>query len=245
VLSRVACCRGQTQNVLVRFAPPSIPGLKLWLRADQDVWQDDLTPAAQSDDPVALWKDQSGLGHNLTQSNGTKLLSLQLNARGRLPSVSSDGLTQYLQTSGLLLATPYTLVLAFRDRSSSLGRVIHDSTVVNKRVIFAKNTDTAHWGMQATGGTARVFAGADTNWHLLLEQWNGASSKYKLDNGAVTPLSGSPGSQPLTGFTLGAAYNGTAAALTDFGEVLIYSGTLSASLIAQLFAYLNERWQIY
>lgn len=52
------------------FTPAHVSGLVLWLRGDRGLFTDTAgtTPVATAGDAVALWKDQSGLGNNYSQS---------------------------------------------------------------------------------------------------------------------------------------------------------------------------------
>lgn len=61
------------------FTPAKLPGLQLWLRADQGVYQDSAltTPAVASSDPVGGWGDQSGRGNTPTQTTAGNRPTLQ------------------------------------------------------------------------------------------------------------------------------------------------------------------------
>jgi hypothetical protein len=72
--------------IIPEFDPRVIPGLKLWLRAD-DI-------AGVDGDPVTLWRDLSGNGHNATESVNPPIL--KTNVINHHNTARFNGSTQFL-----------------------------------------------------------------------------------------------------------------------------------------------------
>jgi hypothetical protein len=93
--------RGEGQQL----PPDEIPGLQLWLRGDEGIYQDTSasTPADSAGDPVALWQDQSdGQSYDLSQSDDGARPVLQRREDGSL-YVDFDGSSQYLQQASSIV----------------------------------------------------------------------------------------------------------------------------------------------
>lgn len=87
------------------YTPSGDSRVKLWLKADAGVFQDlaKTTPAVANGDPVRCWADQSGNGHDATQSGGTSLIPTLATAGSglinSLPSLAFAGVTTAASSS--------------------------------------------------------------------------------------------------------------------------------------------------
>jgi len=75
--------------------------LSLWLRADSDVFSNDLgSTAAGNNDTVAVWDDQTGRGNDAVQSSSARKPTLQDSSINFNPAITFDGTDDFLSSNG-------------------------------------------------------------------------------------------------------------------------------------------------
>ena len=109
-----------TQRIGTRFvahrsgvwSPLSIPGLRLWLRADVGLWQDSVggTPAASDGDVVGAWEDFSGNSNHATQATTSLKPLLRKASLNGYDAVLLDGADDYLVLTSALSPTNVTVL---------------------------------------------------------------------------------------------------------------------------------------
>jgi len=238
---RLACMSGASL-----VSPASISGLTAWYKADGTLWQDSArtTPAVLDADPVGAWDDASGNGNHLTQATTTKRGTLKLNIKSGKPIIRFDGVDDNLRSAafGAALSQPYTTLAVYTMRAYNAA---------DSKVIYTGLADSPQWA--DITAFWRMFAGTavntvlvpDANWHVNSAEWNGASSKYRLDGGTETTISSTVGAGTMTGAILATTSTGTTPGDLDFAEFLVYSGALTTKNKTDLFTYLNSRWGVY
>ena len=237
----------------VPFDPISISGMKVWLRADMDIFSDaGITPAI-NDDPVYQWNDQSGNGNHVVQTTvGLQPLFKPSTLSGK-PILRFDGVDDLMDrvyTSPM--AQPATMFVVVNDKTSGAQNSIIDSTDPLLRHVFGKyvfaTPDT--FGLYAYNGLPPGFDGVVDSWPTGFRVWTlvfngGASSITK--NGTLVQA-GTVGTDVSVGLRLGANNSGggpTVWADMDIAEVLIYNSPLSNSQRTAVEAYLNTKYAIY
>ena len=229
-------------TVQSRLKPTDIAGLFGWWKADAGTYEDTslTTPASADADPVGgLW-DWSGNGNHLTQSTSTKRPALKLAIQNGLPVLRFDGVDDFLAGAfGAAQSQPYTLLFAFSLRTVAAQKSVCDGKDATHRCQLITFPDASTWDFYA-GGADTNAGTPDAAWHALGIRVNGAASKVRFDGGADTTVS--PGTQGVSGITLGTAYDGTSAGAVDVGESLAYSGAVSDANLISLMSYLKGRW---
>jgi hypothetical protein len=212
-------------------ASPPMTGLKLWVRADVDTWQDaGFTTAASADsDPVAGWKDQSGNANHVTQATSTKRPLLKLNIQNGLPALLFDGVDDYLINTSFTQNQPDMIFVVGRSLDG-FGR-------------FVDGQSTEQMVGNFGGGNLILYAGTVlsdgamiTVWQAISAIFNGANS-FIYQNGSQV-ANGDAGASPLSQLSIGIGA-GLANPLNGYvGEVLVYDSTSDRQNVEN---YLN-RW---
>lgn len=201
-------------------------------------WLDATTQAFADGDPVGTWVARAG--QNATSTSTARPL-FKTNIKNGNPIVRFDGVNDNLITAVFSVeqVQPFTTAVVFKFAATGVQFVFDG---IAKRAAFFNNVIV--WDAFA-GSTVAIGGTADTNWHILFIEWNGASSKYRFDGGSETAFSGTPGANNMDGLTLGASNTLTSFASVDIGEIVIYSSTLGSSDKTSLFTYLNTKWAVY
>lgn len=220
------------------WLPTRLEGLRLWLRADEGVYQDTAagTPADSVGDPVALWQDQSdGQSYDLSQSDSAARPVLQRRGDGS-PYVDLDGSSQYLQQASSIVSGSQNRTIFIRGRGK-------DS--VGRRLVSQGHGDydggaflvTNESGVRVYSGyrlwTDDPFTSRSVLSVILTGDQTTDLSAY-LDGALLSPTNTNPQSIDTASefFWLGANAGGSSGTIDDFtpGEiesVLLYDRALS------------------
>lgn len=217
------------------WTPATPSGLTEWLKADAMVMANGAA--------VATWTNSAGL--DATQGTSANQPFFTNSCKNSLPAVQFDGVNDFMTTAawGSALTQPFTVVLVFCCIVKPNATYIYDSVTGGRAGFYGQNVNV----FSEYAGTTEVDIGSsDTSWHYILTEWSGATTTNQIDNGSPTQISASPGTANMTGVTLGDAIDGVGVPTKVLiGEMIIYSGRLSAANKTGLTNYLNTRWAIY
>lgn len=227
------------------FSPLDIPGLVLWLDASDaaTLFQDSAgtTPATADGDVVGYWADKSGNGRNATQGTTANKPRLKLAVKNGLNVVRGDGSDDVL-TAPIPAAAARTLFFVAVKLSASGAT---SSTVIamdELAQVYAKSTVGQQWAyyqpITSTSGTV-------TNWTLNTLVFASVSSlTFRKNAVAGSTIAPDNAYSTSTGMTLFSTKPSGNHGDYDIAEVLLY-GSLAASEIAAVEAYLNAKWAVY
>jgi lysophospholipase L1-like esterase len=122
--------------------PSSISGLKVWLRSDSLVYNDDGTTLATNGQTVRRWNDKSGNSNNFTQSTSGARPTLVTNVLGSYPSVRFDATDDVLVGPDALAGTDAISIFTVWSMDSSNGR----SLSISKHGAF--NAASGEWTLR-------------------------------------------------------------------------------------------------
>jgi hypothetical protein len=215
------------------WSPLVMPGLALWLRADQGV--------SLSSSSVQSWSDLSGTGGGtgsavvFTQYAGT---GLTFNARdstlGNQPSIANSSGNSSLYNAATYSQPDTIYVVCYYSSVSSTAGPIGSDT--SSQRIEINSPDFAMAAANALTGTT-----ADTNAHVHCCTFNGASSAYYLDSSATAIISGNVGAgsmaKPLI-FENSQGFFMTGA----IAEIIIFNQAHTQQQRQQVMQYLGQRY---
>jgi hypothetical protein len=253
--------------------PSSIAGLRLWLAADTDVYQDaaGTTPATDDAHPVGLWKDQSGNGYDVSQetADSRPLLKLTTNGINGKPVLLFDGTDDFLRrtvanwlstdSAGSVVAV-YNLTADLQDNEHILSTCDEGSTtkIWSLRgyraaatpyvAILQRNADTLDTVVAATAISAAttyilVFMSSGTAWSARI---NGANEIMAVSAGANTG-DWFADTADRDSFLVGATKTSAATALFLKGalaELIVYSSALSGANLTNTENYLADKYGV-
>jgi hypothetical protein len=200
-----------------------------WTRWDDIVVEETTPRVIEYRDP----RDDSGLF--IKQQTSTKQPNFHFSGGFNDHSfLRFDGIDDALKGT-YTLDQPFTRVLVCKpSRSDDTTGTVADGGSLSSTIAYLVGADT--FGINA--GTLLQQASVEsTNWHYLLLEYNGASSKIYVDGG--TPTIGNAGTNNSGGLTLGARGNETTdPGDCDVAEVVDYSRILSDTEKDILFSYL-------
>lgn len=215
--------------------PTTLSGLQLWVKGDS------ITPVADGTQ-FGTWPDSSGNGRDLTQSTGANQPKYYSTAGpNSLPIVrftASD--SSRLASVPFTLNQPIEIFIVLKDNGTSSGFEFHDGNSNDSLVAYYP------------GGVYRLYAGANgpvmgaglgtTNFHLLTEKFNGASSE--LWDAGVSQATGDVGGNNAGGFTIGSRHDGAAPCSFDCAEIVIYNRVLTTTEREMIEKYLGDKYSI-
>jgi hypothetical protein len=240
-----------------KFAPNTLQGLSLWLKADAGV-----TLAGSN---VTAWADQSGNSRNFTKSivdtgfptysNGAVLFTASDTYNDSNASILA------LPSSSLNFTTPYTLIVVVRAGA-------------NNSCVFSKSNDDSKrrkYQISVNGGFVYSLESKDYNdtsigfdtgtgddvnvKRLIVSQYSSNTSGLIRYNGAQVGTGSDDvgidetntasvfiGASP---FAEGTGYNAEASTEMYVYEIIFYNRALSTDEIQKIENYLNQKYSIY
>lgn len=228
-----------------------MPGLALWLNAQNaSSVLTSVSPeqAAGSGQTVRCWKDDSGNGRHLEQTNGTNQPTVLANWRPGRHAVTFDGVNDVLTYAGQVLpynaGAEWTIALAGQFISAS-GGVIEQGANNG----FADATTAL---IYRSGGTTLLYTGAgsgiDSNCQKTSDTissvriFRQTSTVISIRSGGVdgTTAARRPDCFDANAFRLGGWF--TMFSQMHIAELLCYSGSLSAADVTRLEKWLTDKY---
>jgi len=189
------------------------------------------------DATVGTWPDEIGTA-DLTQGGGTQQPIYKTTAGpGGVPSILGDG-TDVMSTTFTTLTQPNTIVFIGKCPQTSGNRFAYDGLDSSNRNTFLRGSGGS---FQYNAGTTITAATADTNDHLWVTIYNGASSDSQQDG---TSYTGSAGTHSISGLRV---FANNASLLQWVGYISflgVYDGTLSAGDITALETWATSHYGI-
>lgn len=237
------------------FLPSDHDSLKLWLYGEK---------ISTSGGFVTSWLDQSGNGHNATQSTGSYQPSYIASGIAGHPIVHFDSINDFL-TCGTALGKPanYTIFIVFRmvninitqtacgsldapgTLTKSWGAVKNNSTTPGKLFYtFSDGSNVSQGNTSAavfTNNTFGIYTEMYTTGQNACEVWsNGISKAITIGTPSATTNSGT-----AYDFCLGrfGAYNGVYLH-GDIAELIVYSTSFTTTQRAMVEIYLSNKYAI-
>jgi len=195
---------------------------------------------------VSQWTDLSGNGNNATQSIGslfTDTIQLSYNITdityNNMPSLGALGTGSQALLSAATVAQPCTIIVVGVAPISNINNSF-----------FVKHTGAGFLSLSSTyetGTVTLIDTGTLTSAILanpvcaIAAVCNNTASVLYVNSSTANVVSGTLGTDSLTGITIGNLYSDTAPA--SIAEVIIYNSVLSVTQISQVFQYLGARYQ--
>ena len=233
------------------FDPRSIATLSYWLDAS------DSTTVTTVSGAVSSWASKVGTG-TATQGTAANRPAYTTAGRNGKNVLTFDGTNDFLTTSTLSLAQPFTIFWAGRSNGNApggtnAGPYVCDGSTSLTRVAVIWNGDGVSAGNGRLGlfaGTNVVQAGSGTQaynaWAVVAGTFNGASSVLRAYGAEIA--TGNAGSTNITALILGDRFTSLPISGTPFngpwGEFLIYTGSLTTAQIRQVERYLGSKWAV-
>lgn len=248
---------GTTIEQILPFSPDDLTGLQIWVKADGTLWQDSArtVPAVANNDPIGCWDDASGNGVNLLQATAGARPLYKTGIQNGLPGVQFDGTNDFLMAAVSPLITLPALftifivvkmttmrqVLLVQNLAADRHTFIHGdpstATVIRYRTPALRSSfnAAAGWANGAARSIRTSYGGSHTLHNLFVNNVAVAITDAEITNPSL----------PIVGeVTLGSGTGANFCAGSVL-ELLIYDSVLSAGDIADVEAYLNEKWVLY
>lgn len=204
-----------------------------------------LTSAIPTDSgTVGSWSDGTGSGTALTTSSGTTAPTVA--TVGGIKALTFDGVSQGLSQL-LPLNQPHSVaIVAKLDvlTSSAVQVILGDQDVVgvtDRANIFVSGAIGSR-ALRSTAGTTLASSATLTNeWCVILATYNGASSVIRVNS---TETTGSVGSFPREGLSVGHYKNGSTPGKFAAAEVVAWPYALSVADRAATVAAMSDHYGI-
>ena len=217
--------------------------LSLWLDAS------DASTITLNGSTVSQWRDKSGNGRHVAQSNSTKQPTYTLAGQNGLNVITYDGANRSLFASSntVSIPQPFSRFFACQFLVKANRSVLLDSDTLNTQCVFYNGEVGTSW-VVANGIVPNFksysYGTRDFLNHQHFHVVNGSSSYWGLDGSSLTgPLDGGPGGQDgirighiRTELSNDYAFNGR------FFEIVLVANVISATDRQKLEGYLAWKW---
>lgn len=186
---------------------------------------------------VSSLDDQSGNARTVSQGTAANRPLFKTAILNNKPVLRFDG-TDYLQVSGFTLNQPNTIFVVSSTTTDAAQPYVFDSANTSARhAMFAQSAVAFNTFAGSVAGVTENIPSSHAVWSLI---FNGASSEVWKNS--VSKGVSNPGAHNLTGFTMGARFNGAQAHLGDIAEALIFNSALSGTDRGTVETYLRTKY---
>lgn len=226
--------------------PLTMAGLHAWYRPD--------TGITVVGGAVSQWQSNGFVGDGtdtLVQAVAGKRPGYTAND----PNYNQQPTLQFVRANAQLLSSgvwdnplvqPHTIVIIGNDDGTAAFQVFADNEQGSVQTCATANNDTVHnfYSTNAGGGWINSTVAPSTAPKCLICVFDGVSSKIYVSENTAS-VTGNCGADGRTGLTLGDDSAGGADYLNGTeAEILVFDHTLSAAEVAQVNAYVNNRYHI-
>lgn len=151
-----------------------------------------------------------------------------------------------LDAYGATLTQPNTVIIALKPYETipASWRYISEGGVSGTaRHAVYQISVTGIITLYAGSTWSTTYVLPDTNWHVLLMEFNGAAS-YLWCDGVVVAGPGNVGTHAMDGATYGARFNGDTPWRGSMGDMFVYNKVLSVAHKAATFRYLMRKYGV-
>lgn len=193
---------------------------------------------------VLKWYDQSGNGNDLTTSGSnqpTIYASGSIQTSSSKPALNFDGSNDYLLKLALNISQPFSVFMAFEEKSRAVTNAIFDGSNLRSTILASSNDNNIYVnsGSSTSGGTLSIAP------HIVSSVHNSSSSYLNVDgiNRLTNANIGTNGIGNLAiGFNLGG--NQLAYANMYFQEFIIYPSNQLLN-VSNIENNINSYYSIY
>lgn len=237
-----------------RFTPQQLPGLALWLDA-----QDPSTLVKDGSNRVSQWNDKSGNANHAVQVTGGLQPLYVASAINGFPSIQfrDDGSAKLISAadSVSLNYTAFSLFTVLRRHTDvgtevALGKWSETSPSAQRefRLLIASD-DTVILACSAAGTStnaqpATVSTLSLNSNYILDGLYDGTNVKIAINNGTQASAALASIYNGTSPFHIGARDGASNPAGAYCGEILFYAQTLSLGQRASVLQYLSTKWGI-
>jgi hypothetical protein len=222
------------------FDPPNtIANLQGWFDAQ------DASTITLSTADITQWNDKSGNGRNLTTTRTASRPVYTANAINGYYAAYFDQLAEIFSSPFTSIGTTRTVFLIIKPTLADTGTyqfiISFENANVSNGLLKNNGSDkfTIVNGLTFIEGESLVTNRVD----LWTSVFNSTSSSTQLNDN--TPITGNPGNDVCDIFCLGSNYwNANILFKGYLGEVIVYSGVLSAGDQATVKEYLKDKWSL-
>lgn len=198
-------------------------------------WYRNATGVTESGGFASQWDDYSGNGRHLVQGVGTNQPAYSAGV------LTFDGVDNWMRVS-FALAQPMTIVAVMKQVTWTGGDYIMDGASVNEVAAY-QNTITPNFMLSAGAPLGNNGNLAINTYGIVCLVANGASSSSRVNDTAK--VSGSTGTNALTGYTIGAAGNSGSASNIATKEIVIFPSALSDANQSAVITALNNALTVF
>lgn len=187
-----------------------------------------------NNDPVSTWTNEGTTGGDATSTSTARptYIASRVGANGQ-PVLQFDGSNDRIGTSTFAeLSQPNTYIAVAKDNSPAHTRdILGGNTATKRNNIGLLNTD--EYFIFSGSAEESTVMGGDTNWHIFVCVFDGASSRLYVDGGADI-ISTNPGSEGINSLSIGSNHVPGEFWDGDIHFIGIYDGDLYTDDLAQL-----------
>lgn len=176
---------------------------------------------------VSVLNDTSGNFRHLTNGTAANQPYLTNKLSTGLNSLYFNGTSHFLKSTNQTLNQPEFIAIGVKQVSWASFDRFYDGSDSTHRGLLGQNTSSpkiAPYAGSFLGDSSALSVGA---YGVVSVAFNGANSFYFVNLGSR--ITGDAGAQNMTGFTLGAGFDGNAAGNMEAVEILVFSGIPTAN----------------
>lgn len=219
---------------------PGVAGAVLWLDAGTGVYEDAGSDAAEADDLVYQWNDQSGNGNHAVQTSSSSRPILKNSILNSLPVIRFDRTVPYqFFNFSLPSLSAGTLFVVIRAADSSDNGVWEISTATDNKSYYPFSAQIYEAFGTNTRRDAITPGVALTSWRIYSVVASSSEWTARIDGSTILTTGTntvSIGTSNKLGAITGAGFSG------DIAEVLIYDSALSGTDRGTVETYLETKY---
>lgn len=207
----------RNHGLIAVTAPFSLTGTELWIEGQFLTFDNGAL--------VNKWRDRSGQGHHLAQSDSTKRPLFVTGAINGLPCVRFDGSNDFLISGAWAYNQAKCISLVIKRYNNAFKYLYSSIDNFGMAMFQGDGASSDQVSMYAGTGSGDPNGAIDSGaWYLVTAEYNGSSSKI-YENGTQVGSTGNPGSQNGNGLLLGNRYDLSLPAQVDVAAAIIYATT--------------------
>ena len=157
-------------------------------------------------------------GVDALQASGGSQPTFITAAKNGMPVVSFNGTSAYMDVAWPgTTSQPDQMFVVFKMNllTGSASQIVSGEI---QELVYTVSPE--NFCMNA-GSSFPIMESADVSWHIFCLEFNGTQSKFRADNSAMTTVSISPGSQPITSkLRIGNYWNGSQFCPVNIAEII-------------------------
>lgn len=225
------------------FTNTTIANMVLWLLPNIQVYKDNGTTPAANNDSVQLWKDQSGIGNNVSQASLANRPTNHTATLNGFPAITfgfSGGQRNNMDATFPGYAEPNTIFAVLRPNLLTQPSYFWSGTsAFMNGLLYNSGAHCQQIAASAGGGPPL----ATTVWYYFSCVYSNTAGSFIRTNGVVpSTAQSSTGTIAMNSIRIGCSNSSDQSGYFDLVELMVYHALLTTNDIITVETYLKNKY---